>query len=147
VQRLALKSDGDASVQLAERLTMISAAKRAVILIVEDDVLIRMDAAQMISGNEFDVIEAANADEAIAILETRPDITVVFTDIQMPGSMDGLKLAAAVRDRWPPIKIIATSGHAMIGRDDLPDGGLFLPKPYSPAQILKTLRELTVCLK
>jgi two-component system, response regulator PdtaR len=123
---------------------MISAAKRAVILIVEDDVLIRMDAAQMIAGGEFDVIEAADADEAIAILETRLDVTVVFTDIQMPGSMDGLKLAAAIRDRWPPIKIIATSGRVMIDRDDLPDGGRFLPKPYSPAQILKTLRELTV---
>jgi two-component system, response regulator PdtaR len=123
---------------------MISAAKRAVILIVEDDVLIRMDAAQMIAGGEFDVIEAANADEAIAILETRLDVTVVFTDIQMPGSMDGLKLAAAIRDRWPPIKIIATSGRVTIDRDDLPDGGRFLPKPYSPAQIMKTLRELTV---
>ena len=123
---------------------MISVAKRAVILIVEDDPLIRMDAAQMIADGEFDVIEAANADEAITILETRLDITVVFTDIQMPGSMDGLKLAAAVRDRWPPIKIIATSGHVMIGRHGLPEGGLFLPKPYSSAQILKTLRELTV---
>jgi len=123
---------------------MISEAKRAVILIVEDDVLIRMDAAQMIAEGEFDVIEAANADEAIGILETRLDITVVFTDIQMPGSMDGLKLAAAVRDRWPPIKIIATSGQVTIDRKDLPDGGHFLPKPYSSAQILKTLRELTV---
>jgi CheY-like chemotaxis protein len=123
---------------------MISAAKRAVILIVEDDLLIRMDAAQMIAAGEFDVIEAANADEAIAILETRLDVTVVFTDIQMPDSMDGLKLAAAIRDRWPPIKIIATSGRVTIDRDDLPDGGRFLPKPYSRAQILKTLRELTV---
>jgi CheY-like chemotaxis protein len=123
---------------------MISAAKRAVILVVEDDVLIRMDAAQMISGDEFDVIEAANADEAIAILETRLDVTVVFTDIQRPGSMDGLKLAAAIRDRWPPIKIITTSGRVTIDRDDLPHGGRFLRKPYSPAQILKTLRELTV---
>jgi CheY-like chemotaxis protein len=123
---------------------MISAAKRAVILVVEDDALIRMDAARMIAGGEFDVIEAANADEAIGILETRLDIAVVFTDIQMPGSMDGFKLAAAVRDRWPPIKIVATSGRVTIGRDDLPDGGRFLPKPYSPAQILKTLRELTV---
>jgi len=122
---------------------MISVAKRAVILVVEDDVLLRMDAAEMIAAGEFDVIEAANADEAIAILETRLDITAVFTDIQMPGSMDGLRLAAAVRDRWPPIKIIATSGQVTIGRDDLPDGGCFLPKPYSPAQILKTLRELT----
>jgi CheY-like chemotaxis protein len=123
---------------------MISAAKRAVILVVEDDVFIRMDAAQMIAGDEFDVIEAANADEAIAILEARLDVTVVFTDIQMPGSMDGLKLAAAIRDRWPPIKLIATSGRVALDRDDLPDGGRFLPKPYSPVQILKTLRELMV---
>jgi CheY-like chemotaxis protein len=123
---------------------MISAAKRAVILVVEDDVLIRMDAAQMISGDEFDVIEAANADEALAILETRLDVTVVFTDIQMPGSMDGFKLAAAIRDRWPPIKIITTSGRVTIDRDDLPHGGRFLQKPYSSAQILKTIRELTI---
>jgi CheY-like chemotaxis protein len=130
------------SCNLVEKLTMISEAKRAVILVVEDDMLIRMDAAQMITRGEFDVIEAANADEAIAILETRSDIAVVFTDIQMPGSMDGLKLAAAVRDRWPPVKIVATSGHVTIGRDDLPDGGRFLPKPYSSAEILNTLREL-----
>ena len=123
---------------------MISAAKRAVILVVEDDVFIRMDAAQMIAGDEFDVIEAANADEAIAILEARLDVTVVFTDIQMPGSMDGLKLAVAIRDRWPPIKLIATSGRVALGRDDLPDGGRFLRKPYSPVQILKTIRELMV---
>jgi two-component system, response regulator PdtaR len=103
-----------------------------------------MDATQMIAGDEFDVIEAANADKAIAILETRLDIAVVFTDIQMPGSMDGLKLAAAIRDRWPPIKIITTSGQARIGCDDLLDVGPFLPKPYNAAQILKTLRELTV---
>lgn len=121
---------------------MIPTAKRAVILIVEDDVLIRMDAAQMIGGGEFDVIEAGNADEAIEILETRSDISVVFTDIQMPGSMDGLKLTAAVRDRWPPIKIVATSGHVTIGHDDLPDGGRFLRKPYSPAEILNALREV-----
>lgn len=61
----------------------------------------------------------------------------------MPGDMDGLKLAAAIRDRWPPIKIVATSGLINIRADDLPDGGRFLPKPYSPAQIVGTLRELT----
>jgi CheY-like chemotaxis protein len=86
--------------------------------------------------------EEASADEAIAILERRLDITVVFTDIQMPGSMDGIKLAAAVRDRWPPIKIVATSGHVKLGAGDLPQGGRFLPKPYSPAEIKKILGEL-----
>ena len=121
---------------------MISEAKRAVILIVEDELLIRLNAVEMIEEAGFEVVEAASADEAIAILEGRLDITVVFTDIQMPGSMDGLKLAAAVRDRWPPIMIVATSGHVKLGPGDLPEGSRFLPKPYSPAEITKTLREL-----
>ena len=81
-----------------------------VILIVEDEFLLRMDSAEVIENAGFEVIQAANADEAIAILTARPDIHVVFTDIQMPGSMDGLKLARFVRNRWPPIKIVATSG-------------------------------------
>jgi CheY-like chemotaxis protein len=121
---------------------MISDAKRGIILIVEDELLIRMNAVEMIEESGFEVVEAASADEAIAILERRLDITVVFTDIQMPGSMDGIKLAAAVRDRWPPIKIVATSGHVKLGVGDLPQGGRFLPKPYSPAEITKILREL-----
>jgi CheY-like chemotaxis protein len=104
-------------------------AKRPVVLIVEDDFLIRMNAAEMIAGAGFDVVEAASADEAIVILEDRLDITVVFTDIQMPGSMDGLRLAAAIRGRWPPIKIVATSGLVDVRQDDLPEGGRFLPKP------------------
>lgn len=120
-----------------------SATKRPVVLIVEDNFLLRMNAAEMIGDAGFDVVEACNADEAIATLETRPDIHVVFTDIEMPGSMDGLKLARFVRGRWPPIKIIATSGFVNIENDDLPDGSRFLPKPYSPEQIVATLRELT----
>jgi CheY-like chemotaxis protein len=118
-------------------------AKRPVVLVVEDDFLIRMNAAQMIEEAGFSVVEAANSDEAIAILESHLDITVVFTDIQMPGSMDGLKLAAAIRGRWPPIQIIATSGLVDVRKEDLPNGGRFLPKPYSPAQIIGALRELT----
>jgi CheY-like chemotaxis protein len=120
---------------------MISEAKRAVVLIVEDELLIRMNAVEMI-GEAYEVVEAANADEAIAILERRLDITVLFTDIQMPGSMDGLKLAAAVRDRWPPVLIVATSGHVKLGPGDLPQGGRFLPKPYSPDEITIMLLEL-----
>jgi CheY-like chemotaxis protein len=116
--------------------------KRHVVLVVEDDFLIRMNAAEMIADAGFDVVEAASADEAIVILEDRLDITVVFTDIQMPGSMDGLKLAAAIRGRWPPIRIIATSGLVDVRQDEIPEGGRFLPKPYSPEQIIRTLREL-----
>ena len=116
--------------------------RRPVILIVEDDFLIRMNTAEMIADAGFDVIEAGNADEAIVILEARPDIHVVFTDIQMPGSMDGLKLARFVRGRWPPIKIVATSGNSIVGDGDLPEGGVFLPKPYTFDAVASTLREL-----
>jgi CheY-like chemotaxis protein len=119
------------------------AAKRPVVLVVEDEFLLRMHAAEMIEEAGFEVVEAGNADQAIGILEVRFDITIVFTDIQMPGSMDGLKLAAAIRGRWPPIKIVATSGLVRIGKDELPEGGRFLPKPYNAAQIASTLRELT----
>ena len=91
------------------------AAKGPVVLIVEDEFLLRIDAAEVIAAAGFEVIEAANADEAIEVLEARRDIMVVFTDIQMPGSMDGLKLARAIRGRWPPIKIVATSGHLKVG--------------------------------
>jgi CheY-like chemotaxis protein len=120
-----------------------SDAKRPIILIVEDEILIRMDASDMIQEAGFEVVEAGSADEAIAILEGRPDITIVFTDIQMPGSMDGLKLAAAIRGRWPPIKIVATSGLLKILAVDLPRGSRFLSKPYSPAQIVDALRQVT----
>jgi CheY-like chemotaxis protein len=117
--------------------------KRPVVLIVEDEFLIRMDAVDMIRAAGFDPVEAANADEAILILESRLDITVVFTDIHMPGSMDGLKLAAAIRGRWPPIRIVATSGRAKVSEDELPLGSRFLPKPYSVGEIVGALRHLT----
>jgi CheY-like chemotaxis protein len=114
-----------------------------IVLIVEDDFLIRMDAAEMIVAGGFEVVEAGNADQAILILEDRSDITVVFTDVQMPGSMDGLKLAVMIRRRWPPIMLVATSGLVDVRENDLPEGGRFLPKPYSPVQIVRMLRELT----
>ncbi len=117
--------------------------QRPVVLIVEDEFLLRMDAMDMVAAAGFEVLEAANADEAIEILEARPDVAVVFTDIQMPGSMDGLKLARAVRGRWPPIKIVATSGQIEVKPTDLPEGGRFLPKPYSPTEVTGMLREMT----
>lgn len=119
-----------------------SSHSRSVILVVEDDFLVRMSAAELLEASGFQVLEANNADEAIMLLETHSDISVVFTDIDMPGSMDGLKLAHAVRDRWPPIKIIATSGHFKVREEDLPLGGRFLAKPYNATQITGILREL-----
>src|SRR3984885_13134571 len=121
----------------------LSDFKRPVVLIFENEFLLRMNAVDMIAAAGFVAIEAANADEAIEILESSGNITVVFTDIQMPGSMDGLKLARAVRGRWPPIKIVATSGDVDVAETDLPDCGRFLPKPYTPHQVTGVLRELT----
>jgi CheY-like chemotaxis protein len=118
-------------------------SKRPAVLIVEDESLVRLGAVRSIEEAGFEVIEAANADEAIRILESRSDIRVVFTDIHMPGSMDGLKLAHAVRNRWPPIKIIVTSGRSQVSEQDLPEGGLFFAKPYEPTKITDTIRELT----
>src|SRR3954447_13237321 len=92
----------------------LEADKRPVVLIVEDDFLLRMAAVAMIGEAGFDVVEACSADEAIAIFEGPADIHVIFTDVQMPGSMDGLTLAHFVSDRWPPVKIIATSGEVAL---------------------------------
>jgi CheY-like chemotaxis protein len=121
-----------------------SGAKTPAVLIVEDEPLVRLCAVETVEAAGFTVIEAANADEAIQILESRRDIRVVFTDIHMPGSMDGLKLAHAVRDRWPPIKIIVTSGREKVAEQELPAGGRFFAKPYDPAQIQDTLRAWAV---
>jgi CheY-like chemotaxis protein len=110
-------------------------SKTPAVLIVEDELLVRLNAVRTIENAGFKVIEAANADEAIRILESRRDIRVIFTDINMPGSMDGLKLAHAVRHRWPPIKIIVTSGRDDVSEQDLPAGGRFIAKPYDPTQI------------
>lgn len=122
----------------------LSATKSPVVLVVEDDLLLRLDAIDKIAEAGFEVLEAATADDAIKILEARSDIAVIFTDIEMPGSMDGVKLAHAVRGRWPPVKIIAVSGHFKIRESDLPEGGRFFPKPCAWSQITATIREFAI---
>ena len=121
----------------------ISVPRPPVVLVVEDDFLLRMDAVDIVRNAGFEAIEAANADQAIAIIEADPDIHIVFTDVQMPGIMDGLRLARFIRDRWPPIKIVATSGRLRVAQEDLPKGSIFVPKPYTPEQIIRTFRQLT----
>ena len=113
------------------------------VLVVEDETFIRMDVVDMLRAAGFDILEAANADEAIRLLECNSDVRLIFTDIDMPGSMNGLKLSAAVRDRWPPVKIIATSGHFKVQAGDLPVDARFIAKPYQPAEIISAVRELT----
>jgi CheY-like chemotaxis protein len=114
----------------------------AAVLIVEDEPLIRMGAVYLIEEAGFEVYGAASADVAIAMLELHNEIRLIFTDVDMPGSMDGLKLAHYVRGRWPPVKIIVTSGHVKVTEESLPVGALFLPKPYDPAEITHKVREM-----
>ena len=116
---------------------------KGVVLVVEDDPLVRMVAADTVQGAGFETIEAADADSAIVILEARKDIRIVVTDIQMPGSMDGLRLARAIRDRWPPIEVILTSGVIKLQERDLPERGVFLAKPYLPEDLAGALSRFT----
>ena len=116
--------------------------KKELVLVVEDEPLLRMLAIDVVEEAGFEAIEAANADIAVAILESRTDIRIVFTDIDMPGSMDGVKLAAAIRDRWPPIDIIVTSGHVSLESIALPDRAVFYSKPYNTAKVAGTLRSM-----
>lgn len=102
---------------------------KAVILVVEDSALIRLSAVDLVRSAGYEALEARDADEAIRILESRADINLVFTDVQMPGTMDGIKLAHYIRDRWPPVKLIVASGNAIIKESNLPAGSRFFAKP------------------
>ncbi|MGO4670736.1 response regulator [Bosea sp. 2RAB26] len=113
-----------------------------VVLVVDDDAIIRLDVVLMIEDAGFNVIEAENADEAIELLETRPGIQIIFTDIEMPGLMNGLNLAFAVRDRWPPVAIIIGSGRVRPQPDEMPDNVTFLRKPYSQASLVEAVRSV-----
>jgi CheY-like chemotaxis protein len=104
---------------------------RAVVLVVEDSTIIRMGAVDLVRSAGYEALEARDADEAIRILESRSDIDLVFTDVQMPGTMDGIKLSHYIRDRWPPVKLIVASGKAILEESSLPEGSRFFPKPYS----------------
>jgi CheY-like chemotaxis protein len=108
------------------------------VLVVEDETLTREFIAEELEETGYSLVIANNADQAIAILEARQDVHLVFTDINMPGSMDGLKLAAAVRDRWPPIHIIITSGK--IRPLEIPANALFIPKPYVGENVVAAMR-------
>jgi CheY-like chemotaxis protein len=132
---------GKRSVQwLGRHMGRADPGRKPVVLVVEDENLIRLSALDMVEEAGFEAIAASDADEAIRILESRNDIRAVFTDVHMPGSMDGLRLARVVRSRWPPVALIVTVGRSparSFGRS-----GRFLDKPYEPAQIETALREL-----
>jgi CheY-like chemotaxis protein len=114
----------------------------AVVLVVEDEMLLRMRAVDMVEDAGYTSVEAVDADEAVAILESRSDIALMFTDIQMPGSMDGLKLAHAVRKRWPPIKIILVSGQLTPAIIDIPADSRFYGKPLGAREMIAEMQNM-----
>ena len=112
------------------------------VLVVEDEMLLRMRAVDIVEDAGFTPIEAVNADEALAILEARSDVDLLFTDIQMPGSMDGLKLAHAVHERWPSIKIILVSGKLTPTDSERPTDSRFFGKPLEVKQMIAEIQEI-----
>jgi len=114
----------------------------AVVLVVEDEMLLRMRAVDMVEDAGFTSVEAVDADEAVAILESRSDIALMFSDIQMPGTMDGLTLAHIVHKRWPPIRIILVSGQLKLETFDMPPGSRFFGKPLEAKVMMAQMRNM-----
>jgi CheY-like chemotaxis protein len=115
---------------------------KPVILVVEDDALIRMNAIDILEEDGFSIQEASCAETAMQILEDNSDIQLIFTDIQMPGRYDGLDLARLVHARWPEIGLVVTSGRILPNRSDIPGNGRFIPKPYAPSQLINQVKDL-----
>jgi two-component sensor histidine kinase/CheY-like chemotaxis protein len=112
------------------------------VLVVEDEMVLRMRAVDIVEDAGFCPVEAVNADEAISILESRSDISLLFTDIQMPGSMDGLKLAHAVHERWPDIKIMLVSGQVTPTDAEKPADSRFFGKPLAVEKMINELQAM-----
>jgi CheY-like chemotaxis protein len=115
------------------------ARSEGVVLVVEDHPLVRRGVSEVIVEAGFETLEASSPAEAIRILEARPDIHLVFTDAEMPGTMDGLELAHYIRNRWPPVKLIVVSGKLAIDPQELPPGARFFPKPYRETSIVEAM--------
>jgi CheY-like chemotaxis protein len=113
-----------------------------VVLVVEDDALIRMGTADQLVQEGYEVLEAGSAAEALAIIRARPEVRVLFTDIDMPGEFDGMELAERVHQRWPEVLLLVTSGRHSLSERDIPDHGMFLSKPYAGEKLSEALTEL-----
>ena len=115
---------------------------RTTVLLVEDEAMVRMLGCDVLEEAGFEVIEAANADEALAVLRGGVDVQVLFTDVEMPGSLDGYGLARLAHEGWPQVKVLIVSGRSHPGPGDLPPGGAFIGKPYSPSEVVRRVREM-----
>jgi CheY-like chemotaxis protein len=112
------------------------------ILVVEDEPLIRLGLVSTIEDAGYDVIEAASADDAIRQLEKTDDVRLILTDVDMPGSMDGIRLASYVRRRWPPIQLVVISGKVGVTSGQLPAGARFVSKPYQESVLLNLVETM-----
>lgn len=117
-----------------------SNAEKHVVLVIEDEPVLRIEIADMLEDDGFEVVESTSVEEAIHVLETRPDIRIVYIDLDMPKGIDGVKFAAAIRNRWPPIEIVLTASRFDAARIELPVRSRFFAKPIDPASVMKTMR-------
>ena len=113
-----------------------------IVLVVEDEMLLRMRAVDMVEDAGYTPVEAVDADDALAILQSRSDIALLFTDVQMPGSMTGLQLALAVHESWPRIKIILASGQLKLSKSEIPENSRFFGKPLDSGEMIAEIREM-----
>jgi two-component system, response regulator PdtaR len=98
--------------------------------------------ADLLAENSFSVLEAKGADAALKVLESRPEVKLLFTDVQLPGSLNGMELAREVHARWPNILLVITSGRERPTRAEIPDDGHFVAKPYSAEELLGQVNDL-----
>jgi two-component system, response regulator PdtaR len=122
---------------------LASSPPPATILMVEDEALVRVLGAAMLTDAGFRVVEVGDSDEALEFLESDSDVQLLFTDVSLPGAIDGLALARQVHERWPRIGIIVVSGKSLARPDELPAGGRFYRKPYDEAALVRHAHELT----
>lgn len=118
----------------------MTGVKHTLVLLVEDEPLVRLPACDSLEEAGFDVVEAASASQALEILARRSDVAVLFTDVNMPGQLNGLDLAELVHHRWPAIKLVVTSGAAL--ERTVPDAGRFIAKPYRQRSMTELIQEV-----
>ena len=116
--------------------------KHPVVLLVEDEPLVRLTQVDILKESDFWVVEAQDADEAFELLKSRPEINAILTDVNMPGSMDGFEFARLVRQGWPEVAVLVISGKTGPGPGDLPPNATFLHKPIMPDDLIAALQDV-----
>lgn len=121
---------------------MAESRARPTVLVVEDDALVRMHGIDILEEAGFAALEAADADEALLILDALNVVDLLFSDVDMPGSMNGIDLARVVHERWPCVRVVLTSGHHRLSEGQLPADGKFIPKPWAQTALIQQIRDL-----